>query len=106
MGYYTQFTLKIDAEKDVLYDIAVFLKESEEYDFILPMWNDWTDSVKWYSSDEDMKLISKKFPSALFTLNGEGEESGDVWVAYFKNGKMQKEVAVINLAPYDESKLK
>ena len=33
-----------------------------------------------------MKLYSAQHPKVLFCLKGEGEESGDIWKYYFKNG--------------------
>src|SRR5881394_2305568 len=51
------------------------------------------ESTKWYDHEADMKALSAEFPKVLFTLRGEGEESGDVWVKYFKNGKMQSSKA-------------
>jgi len=45
-------------------------------------------------------------PRVLLTLNGEGEESGDIWVKYYLNGKMQYEHSKIVLGPFDPSKLK
>lgn len=63
------------------------------------------DSCKWYEHEDDMKRLSKEFPEVVFQLNGEGEESGDVWVKYFKNGKMQVDKAEIKLAPFDATKL-
>ena len=64
------------------------------------------ESCKWYDHEAEMKDISRRFPSVLFTLRGEGEESGDVWVKYFKNGKMQSSKAEIKLDPFDPKKLK
>lgn len=64
------------------------------------------DSCKWYEHEEDMRRVSKVFPSVLFTLRGEGEESGDIWVKYFKDGKMQVAKAEIKLGPFDPSQLK
>jgi hypothetical protein len=63
------------------------------------------ESSKWYDHETDMRDFSKRFPDVLFTLNGEGEESGDVWVKYFKNGKMQSSKADIKLEKFDPKKL-
>lgn len=63
------------------------------------------DSCKWYEHEDDMKRISKEFPEVLFTLHGNGEESGDIWVKYFKNGKMQTSKAEIKLAAFDPKQL-
>lgn len=61
---------------------------------------------KWYDCEKDMRRISQQFPDYLLTLRGEGEETGDIWVAYFLGGLMQKEIAVITLGEFDPSKLK
>lgn len=54
-----------------------------------------------------MIQVSKAFPDVLFTLSGEGEESGDVWVKYFKGGKVQQEaMPKWTPPPFDESKLR
>lgn len=44
------------------------------------------DAVKWYSEEHDMIEFSKKFPDAVFTVNGFGEERDDVWQHQYKNG--------------------
>lgn len=49
------------------------------------------EACKWYDHENDMKALSRKYPEVLFTLRGEGEDAGDVWVKYFKGGKMQAE---------------
>lgn len=45
------------------------------------------DMVKWYDCIEDMKKVSTLFPNVTIEIHGEGEENGDLWNAYFKNGK-------------------
>lgn len=65
-----------------------------------------TESVKWYEHEDHIRALSKEFPNVLFTLRGEGEESGDIWNKYFLNGKMQMAKAQIAFDPFDESKLK
>lgn len=44
-------------------------------------------TTKWYESEDDMRKVSLQFPEYLFILRGEGEESGDLWVEYYLNGK-------------------
>ncbi len=53
-----------------------------------------------------MRTMSKHFAEVVFSLSGEGEESGDIWTKYFLNGKMQIEKAEVRVAPFDKSKLK
>lgn len=107
MGYYTSYT--IESSDDGMVECPTCgtcgalthelgIEEQIGYD-------PFGEANKWYHHEEDMRAYSKKFPDVVFTINGEGEESGDVWVKYFKNGKMQKEVAEIQLAPFDEGKL-
>jgi len=58
-----------------------------------------SDRTKWYDHQKDMKVLSEKFPTVLFTLNGEGEEGGDLWKEYWLGGKVQVAQARI---VYDE----
>lgn len=46
------------------------------------------DVVKWYDCYNDMIEFSKRFPNALFEIDGSGEDREDVWEARFRNGKM------------------
>jgi hypothetical protein len=69
-------------------------------------YNPFADSCKWYEHDDHMREISKKYPMAVFVLHGNGEEQGDSWYKYYKNGKMQECKAKITFDPYDENELK
>ena len=100
MGYYTTFELANDAgfSNDTIIDRAKAHDESlgEELQYGLQ-----NGETKWYSFDDDMRKVSKLFPNVLFTLNGEGEESGDIWKAYFKNGDQKVLRSEITFPEFD-----
>jgi hypothetical protein len=135
MGYYTRYSLKVERkqlheyEKERINKIKTQAKETEDPDVkrILEEgvykleqeayfgpgekiakeigYNPCDDSCKWYDHESDMASFSKKYPESLFVLKGEGEESGDIWIKYFLNGKMQRAEAKITFEEFDESKL-
>jgi hypothetical protein len=100
MGYYTVYTLEIIEGDDYKTDHEEGIVNLTDYNYLFE------ESVKWYDHEEDMLKYSKMHPNVLFELIGNGEESGDQWKAYFKNGKMQSCPAIITFDEYDESKLK
>ena len=107
MGYNTYYQLEVEGPLNQICPICGHEGEynherliEQRFDILF------SEENKWYDWAEDMKEYSKLFPNILFTLNGEGEESGDFWAAYIKNGKMQEERAEIQIAPFDKSKLK
>ena len=103
MGYYTSHRLTmIEGSYDL---IEQFVEENEHAKFALCSNGDCSESCKWYSHQEDMKAFSKKHPEAIFELSGEGEESGDIWKEYYKNGKMQRCKAVITFEEFNPKKL-
>ncbi|MCY9052493.1 hypothetical protein MOE90_02145 [Bacillus spizizenii] len=104
MGYYTDYKLEIDPEP---IGLLKYLTKNDLLDsYLFYALTDRGSEMKWYDHEDDMKDISKAFPEALFTLNGDGEESGDVWRKYFKNGKMQTCRAGIVFDEYDEKELR
>ena len=99
MGYYTSY----DATENPP-EVVERIMELSEY-------RDWYDGgeisdIKWYSHDTDMLQVSTEFPDLILTLYGDGEESGDIWKSYYKNGKMHTSKVVISFEDFDESKLK
>ena len=101
MGYYTYHTGEIASgnasEKDVAIAIAQLPYFIQFFDGDLSdaetNWIETIDDVianeleKWYTCVADMKKISKQFPGVTIKIHGEGEENGDLWDAYFKDGK-------------------
>jgi len=110
MGYYTDYTIQVspDTAAEISQDFETFQTVFEEItgyfieeDFTVP-------SCKWYNHEKDMLEISKLYPNAVWQLDGSGEEEGDVWRVYFKNGKKQDANTVVTVThdEFDESKLK
>lgn len=123
MGYYTYYTLETIENKYKVFDIISYMKEQYDnsseckyyafqYEFESLLEDDYatyfelySDECKWYEHDEEMIELSLKFPDTVFCLHGEGEESGDIWNKYYKNGKSQYCPARIVYDEYDETKL-
>lgn len=80
MGYQTHYTLATDDGREDEHREAI--GELSEYRKSL-----WQEGVKWYGHQKDMAAYSKENPGVLFILDGDGEEAGDVWRKWFKNGK-------------------
>ena len=103
MGYYTRYELEVVEGNDEL--IGEFREDNENAQWAIDNYGDSEEECKWYTHGEDLTAFSKKHPEALFKLSGEGEESGDMWAQYFKNGKSQRCQAIVTFEEYDETKL-
>ena len=106
MGYDTRYQLDI-VEGGYISDVLSLLNKSdfEEMFFAVDEHGEDANNCKWYDHEDDMKKLSLMFPDIVFDLYGEGDEAGDIWHKYFKNGKMQRCPAKICFDAYDESKL-
>lgn len=80
MGYYTYYKLTVYPESRAA-EIEERLKELNEF------WTD-EDSIKWYDHEEDCLKLSKLFPDVLISVQGEGEENGDIWRNDFVAGEL------------------
>lgn len=103
MGYNTKYKLEVDwSSKDNLGDV------DERFEDITGMGLHQLDEepMKWYDYDTDMKKVSLLYPDTVFTLTGVGEDKGDLWRCYFKNGKDNKVDAITTYPPFDENELR
>lgn len=99
MGYYTIHKLTIVEGDDCITDYEQEICEFADYPHLF------SDSAKWYACESDMKRYSKTQLGVTFLIEGEGEEKGDIWKCYFKDGKMFKTRAVLVFDEYSEEKL-
>lgn len=93
MGYYTTYRLTVTADpttKDAIEDyIQAALSKSDLFYGVSEGINgEYNESTKWYDHEKEMKELSAKFPEALFILNGEGEESMDIWETHYQGGEV------------------
>jgi len=106
MGYYTRFSLNIIGELPIGKNIEDFELEISKKSVYDSDYNLFEDEIKWYDYSDDLKEFSKLYPELIFVVDGEGEESGDIWRAFYKNGKEQLSVPAIIFDEFDETKLK
>lgn len=101
MGYYTRHELTVingDEKTDYEQEIADITGGYDRNSL-------WKESVKWYDCEKHMIKYSKKHPNVTFLIYGEGEESTDIWKAYFKNGKTFTTKAKLVFEEYSDDKL-
>lgn len=48
------------------------------------------EECKWYDENEDMLALSEQHPNLVFRVDGDGEESGDIWTHWYKAGQLQQ----------------
>lgn len=106
MGYYTDFELKAKYDNN---DPEYISKLESEVDRINVFGGNcdegWYANAKWYHYDDDMILLSSRFPEVLFELRGQGEATGDIWLNYYKNGAAMRDCLKIVEEPFDENKV-
>jgi len=103
MGYYTHYELKTpDTDMVKCRLCGTFVQVDYKVEISQEIgYNPFDEECKWYSHEKDMRKFSLLYPDVLFTLNGEGEESGDIWVEYYLHGKMQREKIKIQLSDFN-----
>lgn len=93
MGYYTSYTLEVESfESSYIDELEVIDEFRNKYDnagYALSKKGDTEESCTWYDHEKDLLEFSKLYPFIKFTLKGEGEEAGDLWIKYFIAGVVQ-----------------
>ena len=93
MGYYTNHTINVNTptektSKEVFKKIFDSLGDplTETKAEKLASQGETEIEAKWYDRETALKAISKRFPDAIITVHGYGEEPGDVWAERWKGG--------------------
>lgn len=81
MGYNTYYKISVDDDK-----LEQYIEEIRS----VSGYSNFEGSITWYDWQNDMQRVSQKYPEVTFRIDGDGDESGDVWAAWFKNGKVKK----------------
>ena len=108
MGYYTNYSLIIyennsdKSDEEIIKHLREYCPEAK---WCLDEYGYCNNDGKWYDHQDDMQNFSKLYPDTLFLLEGNGENSDDIWKLYVKNGKSQLCTAKIVFDKFDESKL-
>lgn len=110
MGYYTDYTIRVSpvTAAEINADLESFQALFEELTGYQLDDEFQLYGVKWYEHEKNMIELSKLYPTAVWQLDGVGEEEGDVWRVYFKNGKKQdaNTQVIVTHEDFDESKLR
>lgn len=101
MGYRTYFSLDIEPEPTE----ELLAEETNDGVSVEGLYNGDYDDMKWYAHEKDMIALSLKYPDFVFTLDGKGEESEDIWRSFYRNGKYYHWVLDYELPEFDESML-
>lgn len=93
MGYETRYLLthNSDVKLDLIDSSYYYVEYGEE-----------TDGIKWYDHHDDMVVHSLKYPEVVFTLSGEGEESGDKWLVRYLGGQVIEEKRASSIFAFEE----
>lgn len=108
MGYYTTYELSVPDPKEAE-EFEKMKDVLEVLDTWCPDFGNWLNRLldgddtdaKWYDHDKDMKELTRLVPDVTFMLSGKGEEDGDLWRSYYRNGKMATYKAKITIE-YDD----
>ena len=108
MGYYTYYTLSYEGPAKDEQALRDFKPSEDEFSFpegIVQLIKDNGDNDwKWYGWQDDMQKLAKKFPNILFVLDGDGEQSDDIW--QWRGKGDETEFHAMEMPPFTNPNLK
>lgn len=109
MGYKSYHSLSVFTDQGEEYEWEIIDKLRSKYEgayYALTDKGEAENEYTWSKQDEHMCKFSLQYPDIMFSISGEGQQTNDTWITYYKNGKMQHCPAIVTYDDYDESKLK
>lgn len=104
MGYNTKYELEIIEGDRTL--ISKLRNENKNAEFAIDENGECNESCKWYEYRNEMIKFSEKNKGTLLKLIGKGEEAGDIWAEYYRDGKHQVCMAEIVIPDFNEDLMK
>lgn len=103
MGYYTNFDVQALSESpQAAEEAAHALVQQSKYSADMTGRSEFSIyEAKWYDWEKDVQVTSKLHPGVVFVIEGNGEESGDIWKAWAHNGEVHKSEATISFTEPD-----
>ena len=98
MGYATKFKIRVAnkdgwVNKERLEKIVTDLEEISDYDWFEIEGNCIEMQAKWSDWQKDLKKLALKHLDVQFEVDGAGEESQDIWRAFFRGTKSEVQEA-------------
>jgi|GEM_PF-2210826 hypothetical protein len=87
MGYRTRFEATVFPSNAMELFLDRLESTVRDGEFVRERLAEEGEGMKWYDCEDDMCKVTKGQPYAVM-IDGEGEESADVWRALFRDGKL------------------
>jgi hypothetical protein len=88
MGYYTQYSLRQARNPISEIDFAELIASDETASAALRPDGDSRNPRKWYEHEDSLCAWSMRYPSTIFCLHAEGEDTDGIWDKYFMGGAL------------------
>lgn len=88
MGYYTNYSLRQVRNPISEIDLAYLISSNETASAALRPDGDSWNPQKWYEHEDCLSAWSARYPSTIFCLHAEGEDTDGIWEKYFIGGAL------------------
>ena len=92
MAYNTSYTINWPGDEPSQQELQEFLAGLPYFDNFMPVVEDVMGGAEttWYEWQGDMKKVADHWPETTFTVHGNGDDSDDIWVAFFRRKRFYR----------------